>query len=876
MSESGMRWERHLGRACAVGTALALLVFVPFTGVHRAQAAGLEGRSGDQTYAATSETGDAIPQDMLPDSIDDSIPENATVVAKNVAVTDQGDVKDISTGEPVTDKTVVGTPDRPADPLAKTGGRSFIPVPVKEVKEQLDQSARTRSAKPAAAHEQTGGDQSAAVHDGVYHPQGRSGAVAKPMALGNNGYGAHWGTYQGTQAFFEGNGTLFAQQAKGVVDVSQWQGRIDWTAARNSGVEGAIIRIGYGWGNGYDNTALYNIKECKRLGIPFGIYLYSYAYDGNTGWAEGDGTVDLLRRAGVSPGDLAYPVYYDLENWVWAGHAPPTSPAVYDGIVNAWYNRLQSAGYNKLSVYSYTFYLNSALNSGNIRSKTHWVASYGSRTGFDFPANQRCWQYADDGIIPGITGKVDFNACGNLNQSDLLDVRQLPKVNIPNGEYYINSWMKDSSGFDIAGGSTNREVPLQLFTYNTSEAQRYNFVSQRDGSYVIRNVNSNKVLDVSSGQACQEATVWQYDYNGSAAQRWFIRDAGDAYYLQSALGNWVLNITNSSLVDGTRINLHSPTGNGLQRFQLASTKDIDASLRYRIESEIRSGLVLDIPGGSVNNGIRVQTYNWNGSDAQLFYFQSVGNGLYEIINVNSGKRLEVAEGRTEAGTSVQQYRANGTQAQRWLIRDADQGRFTFVNSISNKALDIPSADTGSGKPIQVYDQNGTHAQQWKLREELTYRQKIDYLAAQHANDLADGGYIIRTGLNGAYCLDVPGGSTDNGVKIQLYVSNGTSAQQWVVAGDKQGYKTIKNVRSDKVLDVEGGDRSKAARIQQYRSNGTYAQKWIPIKSSSGSFKLVSALDMNLVLDLSSGQVSNGNQIQLYTGNGTEAQSWNFR
>ena len=104
MSELGMQWKRHLGRALAAGTAAALLVFVPFTEVHRAQAAGLEDQSGKQTYMATSETGDAVPQDMLPDFIDDSIPENATVVAKEVAVTDQGDVKDMSTGELVTDK----------------------------------------------------------------------------------------------------------------------------------------------------------------------------------------------------------------------------------------------------------------------------------------------------------------------------------------------------------------------------------------------------------------------------------------------------------------------------------------------------------------------------------------------------------------------------------------------------------------------------------------------------------------------------------------------------------------------------------------------------------------------------------------------------
>ncbi len=77
---------------------------------------------------------------MLPVSVDDSIPDDATVVAKNIAVTKQGEIKDIETGEPITGQEVVGTVNHPADSLSKTGERSFIPISVKNVKEQVDQS----------------------------------------------------------------------------------------------------------------------------------------------------------------------------------------------------------------------------------------------------------------------------------------------------------------------------------------------------------------------------------------------------------------------------------------------------------------------------------------------------------------------------------------------------------------------------------------------------------------------------------------------------------------------------------------------------------------------------------------------------------------
>lgn len=713
-----MQWKRHLGRALAAGTAAALLVFVPFTEVHRAQAAGLEDQSGKQTYMATSETGDAVPQDMLPDFIDDSIPENATVVAKDVAVTDQGDVKDMSTGELVTDKTVVGTPDHPADPLAKTGGRSFIPVPVKEVKEQLDQSAWTKSTKPAVAHEQTGAEQSAAVHHGVYHPQGRSGVVARPMALGNNGYGAHWGTYQGTPAFFEGNGTLFVQQAKGVVDVSQWQGRIDWTAARNSGVEGAIIRIGYGWGNGYDNTALYNIKECKRLGIPFGIYFYSYAYDGNTGRTEGDGTVDLLRRAGVSPGDLAYPVYYDLENWVWTGHAPPTSPAVYDGIVNAWYNRLQSAGYNKLSVYSYTFYLNSALNSGNIRSKTHWVASYGSRTGFNFPANQRCWQYADDGRADGISGTVDLNVCGNkdavtdgvvLSPSDKL-------TDITEGDYYIGSAFANRY-LDIEGGSMNDGAQTVIWLPTNGANQLYHVKPVGNGTYTITSKNSGKSLDIRGGSTQRGTLIIQYRLNSGANQRWSFYKTADGYvYIVSALGNGrslVLDIARESSSPGSKLEIWSPNEGRNQRFRLMQAADMPSG-KAQISSTFARGNSMDVPGQSKRAETAMQTWRPNGCDNQRFTLEYRGNGRYAIKNVLSQMYVDIQYGyQGDGGRIIQFPRTDGTN-QLWYLQKYPRG-YALRSVSNNKAIDISGMDNNPGAPLISYTFLSQDNQKWTIR-----------------------------------------------------------------------------------------------------------------------------------------------------------------
>lgn len=345
-------------------------------------------QSDDQTGDQQSQ--DSMPYNpnaKLPDNVSDEISDDATVVSEDLAITPEGEVKNIETGEIVTDPTLVGMKDQQPDPLAKTNGESFIPVSAEDVKN--------------------------AVAD----------ANVQLSKFESNEYGAHWGTYNNTKAFFDYQNNLFVQQAKGVIDVSGWQGDIDWAKAKADGVEGAIIRLGYGEGNNADKKAQRNISECKRLGIPFGIYWYSYADTPSIAKEEGADVVAKLKQFGVNPSDLAYPVYYDLEKWTWEGHQPPTDPNVYNNIVNNWYSALQSAGYKNLGVYSYTSYLQGPLKHADIYAKTTWVAQYGARMGFDsFPTNSRGWQYTSTGKVDGISGNVDMNAFGNKEYESLINL----------------------------------------------------------------------------------------------------------------------------------------------------------------------------------------------------------------------------------------------------------------------------------------------------------------------------------------------------------------------------------------------------------------------------------------------------------------------
>ena len=856
----------HLLKIATALSAVALTASVAVTPTYALQDIAIEdavAQSGSVTadngvvVQSDGQTGDQQSQDgmpdnpnaKLPDTVSDEISDDATVVSEDLAVTPEGEVKNIETGETVTDATLVGTQDQQPDPLAKTNGESFIPVSAEDVKD--------------------------AVAD----------ANVQLSKFEGNEYGAHWGTYNNTKAFFDYQNNLFVQQAKGVIDVSEWQGDIDWAKAKADGVEGVIIRLGYGWGNNADKKAQRNISECKRFGIPFGIYWYSYADTPSIAKEEGAGVVAKLKRFGVRASDLAYPVYYDLEKWTWKGRQPPTDPNVYNDIVNNWYGALQSAGYKNLGVYSYTSYLQGPLKHADIYAKTTWVAQYGARMGFDlFPTNSRGWQYTSSGQINGISGNVDMNAFGNKEfvnggSSNALqaaiDVRKMTAVTIPNGNYYINVRSKVASSVDIPGGSAADSTAIQLYSGNSSKAQQFTFTRQSDGSYEIVNVNSGKALDVRNGVAENNAVVQQYSRNNSQAQRWFIRDSGAGYYLQSALGNWVLDLSGGNTANGAAIRLYAPNGTASQLFVVSSSDvNIATGVSMIITSVANKKLVTDVTGASTANGARVQLYSSNNTNAQKYRFGSIGNGTYKIINANSGKVLDVSGGSTANGAALQQYTSNNTVAQQWTVRNYGSGRIALVSVNANKAVDIPGGNAVQQAQLQLYSPNGTVAQQWLVaKAPLTLRERLNETAAKHRQDLPDGTYTFGSKLNTSMKMDVSGASRSNYGNVQIWAGNGTNAQKWKVTHDSNGYVTLTSVNSGKVLDVNGGVSANGTNVQQYDSNGTYAQKWIAVKNSDGSYTFQSALAENKVLDVSGASTSNGANVQLYTANGTNAQKW---
>ena len=325
---------------------------------------------------------------------------------------------------------------------------------------------------------------------------------------------------------------------------------------------------------------------------------------------------------------------------------------------------------------------------------------------------------------------------------------------------------------------------------------------------------------------------------------------------------------------------------GIADFAALHASDLSDG-NYTFATSKDSKRVLDVRGGSTQAGAAAQIYTSNQTDAQVWTISHDAKGFVTIASAKSGKVLDCMSGSSANGTRLQLWNSNGTMAQKWIVAKVGNG-YVLVSALSAKVvvaadgtlssckvIDLPGGSTSSGLQIQLYEANGTAAQLWMPSSAKTSRERAEELAVANASVVADGTYALCSVKAGRSVLDVSGASSANGANVQIWSSNATKAQRWIVSHDKHGYLTLTNAASGKVLDVARGSAAAGANVHQWASNGSLAQKWIAVPHPSGGFELISALDASLTLDLSSGSTANGANAQLWSRNGTLAQAFTF-
>ena len=186
------------------------------------------------------------------------------------------------------------------------------------------------------------------------------------------------------------------------LDVSEFQGEVDWERVKAAGYQFAMLRAGYGFST-VDKQFKRNASECNRIGLPIGAYWFCYAISPQTAVQEADGCIST-----ISGYRLDYPVCYDIEHAsvaYAAGEGVTMTANLAKNLVQSFCNRIEAKGYYAM-FYTNKNFLDTYLGSSLPGRYAFWYARYNDS--FD-GTNCGIWQYSSQGNVPGISGNVDLD-----------------------------------------------------------------------------------------------------------------------------------------------------------------------------------------------------------------------------------------------------------------------------------------------------------------------------------------------------------------------------------------------------------------------------------------------------------------------------------
>lgn len=187
------------------------------------------------------------------------------------------------------------------------------------------------------------------------------------------------------------------------IDVSKWQGDIDWAKVKAAGIQFAMIRLGYGSADGNacgtDSYFEKNVSGAVKAGIDIGCYFYSYATSVAAAKKEAAYVIGVLAKY---PGVFSYPIAFDLEDSSQAG----LGKTVLTDMVIAFGDAIEKAGYYA-ALYSNLDWLKNKLDDSKLARFDHWLAQWAAKP--TYTGAFGLWQSSSKGSVSGISGNVDLD-----------------------------------------------------------------------------------------------------------------------------------------------------------------------------------------------------------------------------------------------------------------------------------------------------------------------------------------------------------------------------------------------------------------------------------------------------------------------------------
>lgn len=185
------------------------------------------------------------------------------------------------------------------------------------------------------------------------------------------------------------------------IDVSRHQGDIDWDSV-NPHIDFSMIRAGFGKNN-IDAKARRNVSECERLGIPYGLYWFSYALHPEMAKKEAEYLIEFIGEHKPE-----YPIVYDFE-YDTVTHATKNGVSINRSFVldctEEFCRTLEEHGFYAMFYTNQDYYQRYYQASKVAEKYDMWYARYSQSAG----RKVTLWQYSDKGKLPGISGHVDLD-----------------------------------------------------------------------------------------------------------------------------------------------------------------------------------------------------------------------------------------------------------------------------------------------------------------------------------------------------------------------------------------------------------------------------------------------------------------------------------
>lgn len=468
------------------------------------------------------------------------------------------------------------------------------------------------------------------------------------------------------------------------IDVSYWNGTINWQKVKNDGIKYAFIRVGYrGYGKAgtidNDSTFKRNITEAKKYGIKVGVYFFSQAI--TTAEAREEANYTLNKIKGYS---IDMPVVIDYE---YAGGSDGRltnanlSKTAATNIVMEFCKTVKNAGYTPMVYANYSM-LNNDLNKSTIDSTYKvWLAHYTNSTSYS--GKYEFWQHTSDGSVDGISGRVDINVWYTPKSSE-------PSISTPKLTFYSSS----DNAIKLTWNKISNATGYRIYRYN-SKTKKYD---------VLKDITSGNTTNYTDSKR-SSATTYIYKIRS-----FYTDKSGSRIYSSASSATYAT--TDPKKVSGLKV-----TTTYTNKINLTWSKVYGASgyRIYKYNSKSKSYVYLATVKGNTYQDKKVsknKTYyykvrayrtlsgkNYYGSYSSSLKAKAVLKTYLSMTKKTAKVKALVLNVRSNAGTSSKRITTitynkkvtaygykNDSKGKRWYKITFKKGKKTYYGYVHSKYL----------------------------------------------------------------------------------------------------------------------------------------------------------------------------------------------